>query len=72
MRGLAATKVALTVEGASVVADSSIVMDSPKRLSGRMMVAGVLKAGLQHFVERDGIAFIDVRQKFTVGALVAR
>ena len=36
------------------------------------MVVGVLKAGLQHFVERDGIAFIDVRQKFTVDALVAR
>ena len=72
MRGLAATKVALTAEGASVVADSSIVMDSPKSLSGRMMVVGVLKAGLQHFVERDGIAFIEVRQKFTVGALVAR
>ena len=39
--GLADTKVALTAEGASVVADSSIVMDSPKSLSGRMMVAGV-------------------------------
>ncbi len=55
-----------------MVADSSIVMDSPKSLSGRMMVAGVPKACLQHFVEREGIAFIDVRQKFTVGALVAR
>ena len=55
-----------------MVADSSIVMDSPKGLSSRMMVARVPKAGLQHFVEREGIAFIDVRQKFTVGALVAR
>ena len=55
-----------------MVADSSIVMDSPKGLSRRMMVARVPKAGLQHFVEREGIAFIDVRQKFTVGALVAR
>ena len=55
-----------------MVADSSIVMDSPKSLSGRMMVARVPKAGLQHFVEREGIAFIDVRQKFTVGALAAR
>ena len=55
-----------------MVADSSIVMDSPKSLSGRMMVAGVPQASLQHFVKREGIAFIDVRQKFTVGALVAR
>ena len=55
-----------------MVADSSILMDSAESLGGRMMVAGVLKAGLQHFVERDGIAFIDVRQKFTVDTLVAR
>ena len=55
-----------------MVADSSSVMDSPESFGGRMMVARVLKADLQHFVEREGIAFIDVRQKFTVGALAAR
>ena len=55
-----------------MVADSSSVMGSPESLDGRMMVAGVLKADLEHFVERDGIAFIDVRHKFAVGALVAR
>ena len=55
-----------------MVADSSSVMDSPESLGGRMMVAGVFKADLQHFVERDGIAFIDVRHKFAAGALVAR
>ena len=55
-----------------MVADSSSVMDSPESFGGRMMVARVLKADLQHFVERDGVAFIDVRHKFAVGALVAR
>ena len=55
-----------------MVADSSILMDSVESLGGRMMVAGVPQASLQHFVERDGIAFIDVRHKFAAGALVAR
>ena len=53
MRGLAATKVARTAKGASVVADSSIVIGSPKSLSGRMIVARVPEAGLQHFVYQN-------------------
>jgi hypothetical protein len=32
----------------------------------------VLEADLQHFVEREGIAFINERHKVTVGALMAR
>ena len=55
-----------------MVAVSSSVMHSTESIGGRMTVTRILKADLQHFVEREGIAFIDVRQKFTVGALVAR
>jgi hypothetical protein len=48
--GLAATKVVLTADVAGVVADISTVMYSQESLCGRMMVARVLKADLQHFV----------------------
>jgi hypothetical protein len=37
-----------------------------------MTVTRVLKSDLQHFVEREGIAFVDVRHKVEVGTLMAR
>ena len=55
-----------------MVADSSSIMHSTESIGCRRTVTRILKTDLQHFVEREGIAFIDVRQKFTVGALVAR
>ena len=47
---------ALTAEGAGVVADSSSVMHSTESIGGRRTVTRVLKADLQHFVEREGIS----------------
>jgi len=41
-------------------------------MGGRMAVTRILKAGLQHFLEREGIAFINVRHKVAVVALMAR
>jgi hypothetical protein len=37
-----------------------------------MTVTRILKADLQHFVEREGIAFVDVRHEVAVGTLMAR
>ena len=55
-----------------MVADSSSVMHSTESIGGRRTVTRVLKADLQHFVEREGIAFVDVRHKVEVGTLMAR
>ena len=55
-----------------MVADISRVMHSTESIGGRRTVTRVLKADLQHFVEREGIAFVDVRHKVTVGTLMAR
>ncbi len=55
-----------------MVADSSSVMHSTERIGGRRTVTRVLKADLQHFVEREGIAFVDVRDKVAVGTFMTR
>ena len=55
-----------------MVADSSSVMHSTESIGGRMTVTRILKADLQHFVEREGIAFVDVRDKLAVDTLMAR
>ncbi len=70
--GLADTKVALTAEGAGVVADSIRITHSTEGMGGGMAVTRILKSDLQHFLEREGIAFINVRHKVAVGALMAR
>ena len=55
-----------------MVAVSSSVMHSTESIGGRMTVTRILKADLQHFVEREGIAFVDVRHEVAVGTLMAR
>ena len=55
-----------------MVADSSSVIHSTESIGGRRTVTRILKADLQHFVEREGIAFVDVRDKLAVGTLMAR
>jgi hypothetical protein len=41
-------------------------------MGGRRAVTRVFKADLQHFLEREGMAFINERHKVAVGALMAR
>jgi len=63
---------AFTAKGASAVADSISIAHSMVSIGGRREVTRVLKADLQHFLESEGIAFIDERHKVAVGALMAR
>jgi hypothetical protein len=63
---------ARTAEGASAVADSIGSAYSNVSICGRREVTRVLEADLQHFLKREGIAFINERHKVTVGALMAR
>jgi hypothetical protein len=70
--GLATTKVEVTAEEASVVADSISITHSTVSIVSRRAFTRVLKADPQHFLEREGIAFIDERHKVAVGALMAR
>ena len=63
---------ALTAEGASAVANSISSVHSNVGICGRRAVTRVLEADLQHFIEREGIAFIDERHKVLVGSLMAR
>ena len=55
-----------------MVADSSSVMHSTESIGARRTVTRILKSDLQHFVEREVIAFVDVRDKLAVGTLMAR
>ena len=55
-----------------MVADSSSVMHSTESIGCRRTVTRILKTDLQHFVEREGIAFVDVRDQLAVGMLMAR
>ena len=63
---------ALTAKGARAVADSISIAHNTVSIGGRRAVTGVLKADLQHFLKREGIAFIDERHKVAVGALMVR
>ena len=55
-----------------MVADSIRITHSTEGMGGRMMVTRILKADLQHFLEREVIAFINVRHKVVVDALIVR
>ena len=55
-----------------MVADSISVTHSTESIGDGMEVTRILKSDLQHFVEREGIAFIDVCHKVAVGAFMAR
>ena len=57
---------AYTAEGASAVADSISITHSNVGIGGRRAVTRVLEAHLQHFLEREGITFIDERHKVAV------
>ena len=52
---------AFTAKGASAVADSISIAHSMVSIGGRREVTRVLKTDLQHFLESEGIAFIDER-----------
>ena len=57
-----------TSEGASTGADIIIGTHISEGIGGGRAVARVLEANLQHFLEREGIAFIHERHKVAVGA----
>ena len=63
---------ARTAEGASAVADSISSAHSNVGICVRGAVTRILEADLQHFLERERIAFVDERHKVAVGALMAR
>ena len=63
---------ALTAEGASAVANSISSVHSNVGIGGGRAVTRVLEADLQHFLEREGIAFVDVRDQLAVGTLMER
>ncbi len=63
---------ALTAKRASAVADNISIAHSTVSIGGRREVTRVLKADLQHVLEREGIAFIDERHKFAVVAIMSR
>ena len=60
-----------TTEGASTGADSISSTHISKGIGSGRAVARVLEANLQHFLECEGIAFINERPKVAVGALLS-
>jgi hypothetical protein len=50
-----------TAEGASTGADSISSTHSREGIDGGRTVARMLEANLQHFLEREGIAFVNER-----------
>ena len=49
-----------------MIADSISITHSTVGMGGRRAVTRVLKSDLQHFLEREGITFIDERHKVAV------
>ena len=56
-----------TAEGASTGADIISSTHSSEGIGGGRAVSRILEANLQHFLEREGIAFINERHKVAVG-----
>ncbi len=60
-----------TAEGASTGADIISRTHSSEDIGCGREVARIFEANLQHFLESEGIAFINERHKVAVGALMA-